>query len=199
VFPVLFPTFCIGRLIQHPLDVRKVIGSSPISSTKKETTPFGVVFLFALAANMGLEPISMRQSGGLSLPPVQKLVTTLIYSSPISSTIEKKSEPHGSGFFFVKRATACSGSGHRFESYIVHQKGNHTVRCGFSFCFGSKYGTRTHLNATVRWTVAATSSKTGGCLNVIESYIVHHRKEIRTAWFGFFLCQAGNRLQWVRP
>jgi len=32
--------------------------------------------------------------------------------------------------------------------------------------------TRTHLNAAVLWTAAATSSKTGGFLNFIESYIV---------------------------
>ena len=33
--------------------------------------------------------------------------------------------------------------------------------------------TRTHLNADVRWTSAATSSKTGGFLNLFESYIVY--------------------------
>ena len=49
------------------LDVRKVIGSSPISSTKKKTHPNGWVFLFGMVLEIGLEPISMRQSGGLSL------------------------------------------------------------------------------------------------------------------------------------
>ena len=32
--------------------------------------------------------------------------------------------------FFVKRATACSGSGHRFESYIVHQNKKSTQQGG---------------------------------------------------------------------
>jgi len=32
-------------------------------------------------------------------------------------------------------------------------------------------GIRTHLNADVRWTSAATSSKTGGYLDLIESLI----------------------------
>ena len=35
--------------------MRKVIGSSPISSTKKKTTPFGVVFLFGMVLEIGLE------------------------------------------------------------------------------------------------------------------------------------------------
>ncbi len=39
------------------LDVRKVIGSSPISSTKKKTTLKRVVFLFGMALEIGLEPI----------------------------------------------------------------------------------------------------------------------------------------------
>ena len=34
-------------------------------------------------------------------------------------------------------------------------------------------GTQTHLDADVRWTSAATSSKTGGFLNSLESYIVY--------------------------
>ena len=38
------------------LDVRKVIGSSPISSTKKKDHPIGWSFLFAL--DDGLEPIT---------------------------------------------------------------------------------------------------------------------------------------------
>jgi len=36
-------------------------------------------------------------------------------------------------------------------------------------------GIRTYLNATVRWTVAATSSKTGGYHNEIESLILCQR------------------------
>jgi len=36
--------------------------------------------------------------------------------------------------FFAKRSAACSGSGHKFESYIVHQ--NETTPFGVVFLFG---------------------------------------------------------------
>ena len=45
--------------------------------------------------------------------------------------------------------------------------------------------TRTHLNADVRWTSAATSSKTGGYLNSFESYIVLLRFKFQ--FVGIFL------------
>ena len=64
--------------------------------------------------------------GGPLRPPVQKLVATIMYSSPISST--KRTPSFRMEFFF----------------YLVSGR------------------TRTHLNADVRWTSAATSSKTGG-------------------------------------
>ena len=89
---MLFRTFTYRSNEVYPLDVRKVIGSSPISSTMKETTPKGVVFL--------------RFRG------------------------------------IVKRDTTCSGSGHRFESYIVHQRKN-TIRKDGVFCFGMAFRYRT--------------------------------------------------------
>ena len=55
-------------------------------------------------------------------------------------------------------ASAWRTEGHRFESYIVHQKERPPDWVVF-LCFGR--WTRTHLTATVRWTVADTSSKTG--------------------------------------
>ena len=51
-------------------------------------------------------------------------------------------------------ARAC-----RFESCCPHQIKRRGI--SLSFLFG-QHGTRTHLNASVRWTLAATSSKTGG-------------------------------------
>jgi len=37
--------------------------------------------LFRTSCVMGLEPIQMQQSGGLLLPPVQKLVATIIFAN----------------------------------------------------------------------------------------------------------------------
>ena len=77
-------------------------------------------------------------------------VGQVIGSSPISSTIDSHLRV---AVFFIKRRTDCSGSDHRFEYYIVHQKKkNHTVRCGFLFMYGRKDSNRFY--ATVRWTVA---------------------------------------------
>ena len=44
------------------LHTHEVTGSSPVVSTKKKTTPFGVVFLFG--SDAGLEPIAVQVSGG---------------------------------------------------------------------------------------------------------------------------------------
>ena len=56
------------------------------------------------------------------------------------------------------------------ESYIVHAKRILRYRW-----------TRTHLNATVRWTVAKSVSRRM-LLNVIESYIVHAKSILRDQW-----------------
>ena len=53
-------------------------------------------------------------------------------------------------------ARAC-----RFESCCPHQIIK-APRKGVLLLFGKKDRARTHLNASVRWTLAATSSKTGG-------------------------------------
>ena len=59
--------------------MRKVIGSSPISSTIKKAPPDWVVpFLFWRDGD-GLKPIAVKLSGGQFLPPVQTLVATLIH------------------------------------------------------------------------------------------------------------------------
>ena len=76
--------------------MRKVIGSSPISSTRIRHHPLGGVFVSI--ETTGLEPISMQAASGILRPPVQKLVATIRFapanrrSSPISSTKHKKSE-----------------------------------------------------------------------------------------------------------
>ena len=64
---------------------------SPISSTKKKTSSNRMRFFF-FCREIGLE-LKMRYAGGISRPPVQKLVATLIAvprngdaPSPISST-----------------------------------------------------------------------------------------------------------------
>ena len=56
------------------------------------------------------------------------------------------------------------------ESYIVHAK--RILRDQW---------TRTHLNATVRWTVAKSVSRRM-LLNLIESYIVHAKRVLRDQW-----------------
>ena len=66
----------------------------------------------------------------------------------------------------LARASAWRAEGHRFESYIVHQTENHTIRCGFSFWYG-RWRTRTHLNGSVRWTLPETSVYAGFYLNFL--------------------------------
>ena len=56
------------------------------------------------------------------------------------------------------------------ESYIVHAK--RILRDRW---------TRTHLNATVQWTVAIRRFRRM-LLNVIESYIVHAKRVLRDRW-----------------
>ena len=71
--------------------MRKVIGSSPISSTRKKKPHHSVWFFFFLPDD-GLEQIESQHAGGMLLPPVQKLVASFILpqrakckSSPVSS------------------------------------------------------------------------------------------------------------------
>ena len=67
----------------------------------------------------------------------------------------------------LARASAWRAEGHRFESYIVHQIKKTIQKDGLFYLV--RYGTRTHLNADVRWTSAATSSKTGGYISFLQS------------------------------
>ena len=70
-----------------PLDVRKVIGSSPISSTRtRKATQAGGLFFFS--ADLGLEPIAVQHAGGMLLTPVQKLAATIIFAPRAKMHIE---------------------------------------------------------------------------------------------------------------
>ena len=56
------------------------------------------------------------------------------------------------------------------------------------FWYGIRDRTRTHLNATVRWTVAP-EGLTEGNIDYLESYIVHHRQDhpkrvVFFFWYG---------------
>ena len=69
---ILYNQSCFGRLaqlVEHALDVRRVSGSSPLSSTKKETTPKGVVFLFGMAFQITDSKGGSWQVSGGHLPP----------------------------------------------------------------------------------------------------------------------------------
>ena len=85
----------------------------------------------------------MQQPGGLLRPPVQNLVASLLFAKG-----EKAIES-----LILSRIN----SGVRTSE--VHAKAAHTG--GF---FIGREGIRTNFHATVRWAVAATSSKTGGRL-----------------------------------
>ncbi len=86
--------------------MRKVIGSSPISSTKKKkSTQEGGLFVFGMVLEIGLEPIAEQQSGGLLLSPVQTLVTTFVFANGKNAT----------------------------ESYIVHQRKVRSIEWAFFF------------------------------------------------------------------
>ena len=54
------------------------MGLSPSSPTTKKTSSYELVFF--VVGEDGLKPISMQLSGGQLLPPVQKLVATLIFA-----------------------------------------------------------------------------------------------------------------------
>ena len=82
---------------------------------------------------------------------LQKPLILLDFSlNPIRIRVPKILNANAFGIFpfylftFVKRSTACSGSGHRFESYIVHQK-KKSSQPGWLFSFGTvfRYRTRT--------------------------------------------------------
>ena len=68
----------LAQLVEHALDVRRVSGSSPLSSTRKRIPihPGGDSFLRIL----GLEPIYMEVSGGHFLQPVHKPVAAFIFA-----------------------------------------------------------------------------------------------------------------------
>ena len=61
----------------------EVVGSSPASATIKKQSPKGGCFLWLWS---WVEQIKSQHAGGMLLPPVQKLVATLIKSSPASAT-----------------------------------------------------------------------------------------------------------------
>ena len=63
------------------------------------------------------------------------------------------------------------------SSPVVSTKKKDHPTGGLFFLLEIRQRTRTHFNATVRWTVAATSSKTGGNYNVIESCCLHQQKQ----------------------
>ena len=62
------------------LHTHEVTGSSPVVSTKYKTPSDRMGFLYLVwCLDEGLEPIAVQGSGGALLPPVQKLVATLIF------------------------------------------------------------------------------------------------------------------------
>ena len=65
----------------------------------KCTTHLDGFFFFGMVLEIGLEQVKSRHAGGMSQPPVQTLVATMIVSSPISST-KKKPIPTGMAFCF---------------------------------------------------------------------------------------------------
>ena len=70
------------------LHTHEVTGSSPVVSTKKDTTQSGGVFFGIGIQITGLEQIQSQYASGILLPPVQKLVATLIKSSPVVSKLK---------------------------------------------------------------------------------------------------------------
>ena len=91
----------------------EVVGSSPASATRKEKViPTGMAFFFSCYAMAGREPIYMQVSGGHLLPPVQKLVSSLIFlfltekekckSSPASAARKEIVIPTVMAFFTFK-------------------------------------------------------------------------------------------------
>ena len=78
---------------------------------------------------------------------------------------------------FLKASQQSSGLPSDFEGLSHGLKSVHRTLfaslCSADLFVAYAIGNETHLNATCRWQVAATSSKTGGFLNSLESYIVH--------------------------
>ena len=75
----------------------------------------------------------------------------------------------------VKEAACSSGSD--LDCFVAPNKKG-TFRVPFLFGYGIR--TRTHINADIRWTSAATSANTGGSHNIIESGCRHQTNIIRT-------------------
>ena len=88
----------------------------------------------------------MQQSGGLLLPPVQKLVASLIF--------------------------APSGAKMQFESYIVLSSYPLFKTVNFTYGLPPVLNGLSHGLKSVRWTVARRRSRRRRLLDFIESYIV---------------------------
>ena len=67
----------------------------------------GGLFFFGTALEIGLEQIKSQYAGGILLPPVQKLVATMIKSSPVVSTKPLKTNGF-QGFFFFRSQSSTS-------------------------------------------------------------------------------------------
>ena len=98
-------------------------------------------------------------------------------SSPLLSTIRDQVKRLGL-FLFVfihlcqAEKSACSGSGQRFESVIVHHGGPSRMTWSFSFAFSPFQ--------------QAEKSACSGSAQRFESVIVHHKRPSRKAWsFSF--------------
>ena len=104
----------------------------------------------------------------------------------------KGRKPLGHKGFWLGRASLVGPIGttmlHTHEvtgsSPVVSTKKKDHPLGGLFFLLERRQRTRTHFNATVRWTVAATSSKTGGNHNVIESCCLPSKNKANRV-FGF--------------
>ena len=72
-------------------------------SIAEKTTPSIRMGLFFIVAAVGLEPISLQLSGGQLRQPVQKLVATIMSSSPSSTTRKNTGFRKKSGVFLTFR------------------------------------------------------------------------------------------------
>ena len=133
-------------------------------------------------------------SSGHLLPPVQKLVATLIYSSPISSTLQSsiflKGNQQSSGLPFVFEGLSHGLKSVHWTLFASHRSADLSA----AYFIGSG----THLNADVQWASAATSSKTGGYLNLFESYIVQFsnffQNPLTNLFLSYILSKSSGRL-----
>ena len=80
------------------LHTHEVTGSSPVVSTKKKPI-HSDGFFFLVEGENGLEPISIRQSGGLSIAAGLDGGDTLISSSPVVSVIPPNRQVRGLAYF----------------------------------------------------------------------------------------------------